>query len=364
MKNYLILLFLLSGLTLYSQEENRLPLEEIKLPKGFHIEIYVDGIDNARAMAFAEDSTLFVGSRSAGNVYAVKPDKEVVLIDEDLQLPTGVEYYKGDLYVSEVSRILKYENILENFESNPEPLIINDNLPTETWHGWKFIKVGPDEKLYVPVGAPCNVCDSANIIYATICRMNLDGSNLEIYAEGVRNTVGFDWEPETGVLWFTDNGRDWMGDDAPPDELNKAPIHGMHFGFPYIHGKDVKDPEFWDNRPRDIPFIIPAKELPAHVAAIGMRFYDGDMFPKVYQGCIFIAEHGSWNRSKKVGYRVSFVTLDRGAVFSYNSFASGWMKNEKVWGRTADVEVAPDGSLLVSDDFADCIYRIYYDLEK
>jgi glucose/arabinose dehydrogenase len=364
MKKFIVALFLLAGLSLWSQEEKSLPLDRIRLPEGFHIEIYADGVENARAMAFAEDTTLFVGSRRVGKVYAVKPDKEVVVIDEGLQLPTGIEYYKGDLYVSEVSRILKYENILETFESNPEPTVINEDLPTETWHGWKFIKVGPDEKLYVPVGAPCNVCDSANIIYATICRMNLDGSELEIYAEGVRNTVGFDWEPSTGVLWFTDNGRDWMGDDQPPDELNKALTHGMHFGFPYLHGKGTKDPEFWDKRPREVALIIPAKELPAHVAALGMRFYDGDMFPEEYQGGIFIAEHGSWNRSEKIGYRVTFASLDRGAVYSYSTFAGGWMKNETAWGRPADVEIAPDGSLLVSDDFADCIYRIYYDSEE
>jgi glucose/arabinose dehydrogenase len=361
MKKAVTLIFLLSYVNLFSQSDRELPLEKIRLPEGFKIEVYADDIENARAMALAGDGTLFAGSRSAGNVYAVKPDKEVVLIDEGLQLPTGIEYFEGDLYVSEVSRILKYENILENFEDNPDPVIVNDQLPTETWHGWKFIKVGPDRKLYVPVGAPCNVCDSTNIIYATICRMNLDGSDLEIFAEGVRNTVGFDWHPETGVLWFTDNGRDWMGDNKPPDELNKALTHGMHFGFPYIHGGEVKDPEFWDKRPRDVAFIRPAQELPAHVAALGMRFYDGEMFPGYYKNAIFIAEHGSWNRSEKIGYRVTIAILEKGAVQTYKPFASGWMENEIVWGRPADVELAPDGSLLVSDDFAGCIYRIYYE---
>ena len=361
MKNTVTLIFLLSFAYVFSQSDKDLPLENIRLPEGFKIEVFSDNVENARAMAFAEDGTLFVGSRSAGNVYAVKPDKEVILIDEGLQLPTGIEYFEGNLYVSEVSRILIYENILENLEDNPDPVIVNDQLPSETWHGWKFIKVGPDRKLYVPVGAPCNVCDSANIIYATICRMNLDGSELEIFAEGVRNTVGFDWHPETGVLWFTDNGRDWMGDNKPPDELNKALTHGMHFGFPYIHGGEVKDPEFWDKRPRDVAFIRPAQELPAHVAALGMRFYDGEMFPEYYNNAIFIAEHGSWNRSEKIGYRVTMATLDKGAVKTYKPFASGWMENEIVWGRPADVEIAPDGSLLVSDDFAGCIYRIYYE---
>jgi glucose/arabinose dehydrogenase len=356
------LLFLLTAVIitpLVAQED--LPLEKISLPEGFGIEVYTDEVENARAMDFAEDGTLFVGSRSAGKVYAVTADKIVYVIDEGLEMPTGLDYYKGDLYVSEVSRILKYQNILDSYQLSPDPVIINDDLPSERWHGWKFIRVGPDEKLYVPVGAPCNVCDSANIIYATICRMNLDGSNLEIYAEGVRNTVGFDWDPVFRTLWFTDNGRDWMGDEIPPDELNKAPTHGLHFGFPYRHGSTIRDPEYWDKRPKNMVFVTPSIEFPAHVAALGMRFYVGDMFPERYRKGIFIAEHGSWNRSEKIGYRVSFVPVVERVAYKYEIFASGWEEDEVVWGRPADVETGPDGALYVSDDFAGCVYRIFYE---
>jgi glucose/arabinose dehydrogenase len=335
-------------------------IERVQLPQGYHIEIYSDSVPNARAMDFAEDGTLFVGSRVEGSLYAITPSKEVIVIDTGLELPTGLDYFEGDLYVSEVSRINKYPDILSNYTRSPDPVVIRDDLPSETWHGWKFIRVGPDRKLYVPVGAPCNVCLREEALYSTILRMNLDGSNLEIFAEGVRNTVGFDWDPgSNGVLWFTDNGRDYMGDDLPPDELNKAPVHGKHYGFPFIHGH-TRDPEFWDQLPPGKGFISPAKELPAHVAALGMRFYTGDMFEEKYRGGIFIAEHGSWNRSSKVGYRVTFLPVKEGRVMEYEVFASGWMKDEKVYGRPADVQVGPDGALYVSDDFAGCIYRIYY----
>jgi glucose/arabinose dehydrogenase len=295
------------------QAQDDLPLERINLPEGFHIEIYAMA-ENARALSFAEDGTLFAGSRRKGNLYAITPEREVIILDEGLQMPTGLDYYKGNLYVSEVSQIRKYENILQTLRDKPEAIIINDQLPTEAWHGWKFIQVGPDEKLYVPVGAPCNVCDSANPIYATICRMNLDGSGLEIFAEGVRNTVGFDWEPETNEFWFTDNGRDMMGDDIPPDEINKALTHGSHFGFPYLHGKSVKDPVYWSQKPDDLMITIPKLEMPAHVAALGMRFYEGNMFPYPYKNNVFIAEHGSWNRYSKVGYRGTLANVDWGAV--------------------------------------------------
>jgi len=344
--------------------QDELSLDKIKLPKGFAIEVYSDNVENARAMSFAEDGTLFVGSRIAGNIYAIAPDRDVFLIDKDLEMPVGLDYHDGDLYVSEVSRILKYEGILETYKSSPEPVVINDRFPTDKWHGWKFIKVGPDNKIYVPVGAPCNVCDSSNIIYASICRINLDGSNMEIYAEGVRNTVGFDWEPVYRNLWFTDNGRDWMGDDLPPDELNKASTHGSHFGFPYKHGSNVRDPEFWKLKPRNSVFVAPSLELPAHVAALGMRFYTGEMFPEPYDDGIFIAEHGSWNRSEKIGYRISFVPVKKSVAMEYKVFASGWVENEVAWGRPVDVEIGPDGALYVSDDFAGCIYRIYYISEK
>jgi glucose/arabinose dehydrogenase len=333
-------------------------LSKIMMPKGYKIEIYTDQVPNARAMDFAEDGTLFAGSMMEGKVYAVRPDKSVVIIDDSLEMPTGLDYYDGDLYVAAVSRILKYEDILQNLDSPKEPVIVNGNFPKDTWHGWKFIRVGPDGKLYIPVGAPCNVCLPDKVWYARILRMSLDGKSLEFFAEGVRNTVGFDWDPMSGEMWFTDNGRDEMGDDIPPDELNKAKVVGQNFGFPYIHGK-IFDPEYWPQRPGGVTFTTPALELPAHVAALGMRFYTGKMFDERYHGGIFIAEHGSWNRSKKTGYRVSYVTLSEGRAKSYEVFASGWLQGETVWGRPADVQIGPDGSLFVSDDLAGCIYRIF-----
>jgi glucose/arabinose dehydrogenase len=333
-------------------------LAKIILPAGFKIEIYTDAVPNAREMDFAEDGTLFAGSMTEGKVYAVLPDRSVIVIDDSLDMPTGLDYYKGDLYVAEVSRILKYKDVLGCLDEMPKPVVINGNFPKDTWHGWKFIRIGPDEKLYVPVGAPCNVCIPDSVWHARILKMSLDGKSLEYYAEGVRNSVGFDWDPVTGVFWFTDNGRDEMGDDIPPDELNKAAVAGFHFGFPYLHGK-IFDPEFWPQRPKNIGFTTPAWELPAHVAALGMRFYTGKMFGKNYQGGIFIAEHGSWNRSKKTGYRVSFISISQGRPIHYEVFASGWLQGEEPWGRPADVQVGPDGSLFVSDDMAGCIYRIY-----
>jgi glucose/arabinose dehydrogenase len=293
-----------------------------------------------------------------GKVYAIRPDRTVIVIDDSLEMPTGLDYYKGDLYVSEISRILKYENILQTMDKSPEPVVVNGSFPKDKWHGWKFIRVGPDGKLYVPVGAPCNVCIPDSIWHARIFRMTLDGGTIEYFAEGVRNTVGFDWNPATGTFWFTDNGRDEMGDDMPPDELNKSRVDGQNFGFPYLHG-NIKDPEFWPKRPKNVLFNTPAFELPAHVASLGMRFYTGKMFDEKYRGGIFIAEHGSWNRSKKTGYRISFIRIEEDRATAYEVFAAGWLQGETAWGRPADVQVGPDGSLFVSDDLAGCIYRIY-----
>ena len=363
MKRYILTFVFLISMTCMAQPlpGDTLSLDKISLPEGYHIELYAEGVSNARAMDFAEDGTLFVGSRMEGSIYAITSGKEVIVIDTGLEMPSGLDYFEGDLYVSEVSRINKYPDILNTYRQSPMPVVINDNLPSDRWHGWKFIRVGPDRKLYVPVGAPCNVCMREEEWYAAILRMNLDGSNLEIFAEGVRNTVGFDWQPgSNGTLWFTDNGRDYMGDDLPPDELNKAPIHGAHYGFPYVHGH-ATDPEYWSQRPMGVTFISPALELPAHVAALGMRFYTGQVFEAKYRGGIFIAEHGSWNRSSKIGYRVTFVPVEKGRTMGYEVFASGWLQDEKAWGRPADVQVGPDGALYISDDMAGCIYRIYYE---
>ncbi len=338
----------------------------IELPPGFSLEVYTDEVENARGMALGGDGTLYAGSRKSGNVYAIldvdndyKPEKTVKILS-GLTMPVGVDIYRGDLYVSEVSRILRIKDIRNNL-IEPETEIISDRYPSDMAHGWKFIKIGPDNKLYVPVGAPCNVCYKENEAYATITRMNIDGSDFEIFAKGVRNTVGFDWHPETGILWFTDNGRDRMGDNKPPDELNKAEKSGLHFGFPFMHGTSIRDPEYWDYYTKEMKLRVPEAELGPHVAALGMRFYTGDMFPNEYKNDIFIAEHGSWNRSSKIGYRITRVKLKKNKAVSYKVFASGWKQGESAWGRPVDVQVARDGSMFISDDKAGAIYRIVYE---
>lgn len=342
-----------------------LPLETIKLPPGFEISLFAENVPNARSMALSPSGILFVGTRNAGNVYAVvdrdkdyKADK-VIVIASGLRMPNGVAFKDGSLYVAEISRILRFDNIEERLNNPPAPVVINDSFPRDEAHGWKFIRFGPDGKLYVPVGAPCNVCDPQDERYSTIMRMNPDGSGLEIFARGVRNTVGFDWHPETNELWFTDNGRDWMGDDIPPDELNYAPEPGMHFGFPYCHGGNILDPDFGKGR-NCADYVPPAMNLGPHVAALGMRFYTGTMFPNEYRNQIFIAEHGSWNRSTPIGYRITLVRLNGNKAESYEVFAEGWLQGRTVWGRPVDVLVMPDGSLMVSDDHAGAIYRIKY----
>ena len=340
---------------------SELPLHQIKLPPGFRIALFAR-VDNARGMALGARNTLFVGSMRAGKVHALEFDAayrvtKTHLLAEGLQLPVGVAYRDGALYVSALSRILRFDGIERRLDDPPPPAVVRDGLPRETHHGWKFIAFGPDGKLYVPVGAPCNICAPDPDRYANILRLNPDGSQPEVVARGVRNTVGFAWHPETRELWFTDNGRDWLGDDAPPDELNRAPRPGLHFGYPYCHGGTLADPEFGRQRPC-AEFAPPAQNLGAHVAALGMRFYDGAMFPPEYRHQVFIAEHGSWNRTKKTGYRVTLVRLQGNRAVAYEPFAEGWLQGESAWGRPADLLVLPDGSLLVSDDHAGAIYRI------
>ena len=346
-------------LTRIGWSQGPLPTDRIRLPEGFSIEVYASGLKTARGLSFAPDGTLFVGSMG-GEVYAVRPNRETLTLTRGLNMPVGLDFFEGDLYISSLSEIVKIENVLANLDTNPRPLILIDTLPKDRHHGWKFIKVGPDGKLYEPVGAPCNVCEQEDERYASILRMNLDGSGLALVARGVRNTVGFDWHPQSGELWFTDNGRDLMGDDIPPDELNRAPRTGLHFGFPYLHGSSVRDPRFWDDRPTGVEFQLPEHEFPAHVAALGMRFYTADHFPEEYRGGIFVAEHGSWNRSQKIGYRVSFLRLQGNRVTGYRIFAEGWLEGQRAWGRPADVEIGPDGALYVADDAADAVYRISY----
>lgn len=342
-------------------------LSTIKLPEGFKIEIFAE-VNDARSLAISPSGTIFVGNRAEDKVYAVKDtdgdfkaDKKWV-IDSGLNQPNGVAFKDGHLYVAEISRILKYENIEANLDSPGKPVVVNDTYPDKEHHGWKYIAFGPDGKLYVPVGAPCNICESEDSIFNTITRINADGSGREIYAKGIRNTVGFTWHPVTNELWFTDNGRDMMGDDLPPCELNLAPQKGMHFGYPYCHAGTIKDPEFGDKHACS-EFVAPVQPLGAHVAALGVKFYTGNMFPETYKNQAFIAEHGSWNRSKKSGYRISLVKVtDNKTSAGYETFASGWLNVEKdeAWGRPVDILLLPDGSMLVSDDKAGVIYRISY----
>jgi glucose/arabinose dehydrogenase len=342
----------------------RIELDRIKLPAGFQIEVFADGVKDARSMALGDQGTLFVSTRSAGNVYAIKHDgrkaSQVITIARGLNMPNGVAVKDGALYVAEVDKVWRYDGIEASLASPPRPTMIYGKYPTDRHHGWKFIRFGPDGWLYVPVGAPCNICERDDP-YSSITRLKPDGSVMEVYARGVRNSVGFDWDPRTKEMWFTDNGRDMLGDDVPPDELNHAPKAGMHFGYPYCHGGDIKDPEFGAKRACS-EFTPPAQKEGAHVASLGMRFYTGSMFPAEYQNRIFIAEHGSWNRSKKSGYRLMQARVENGKVTDYGVFAEGWLDKaaDDAWGRPVDVLVMPDGALLVSDDSAGAIYRISY----
>jgi glucose/arabinose dehydrogenase len=368
MSALLTLLILAAGMatSLAAAAADSSRLAHIRLPPGFSIEHWAQ-VDNARQMTLgrfdAQGGTLYVGSMRAGKVHAVQVDASmragaVSVIADGLHMPVGVAWKNGSLYVSAVNRILRFDNIDTALARPPAPVVVTDSLPGDTHHGWKFIAFGPDGKLYVPVGAPCNICAPKDP-YAAILRMNADGSGREVFARGVRNSVGFDWHPESKTLWFSDNGRDWLGDDSPPCELNHAPQAGMHFGYPYCHGDTVRDPEFGGKRTCD-EFTPPAQALGAHVAPLGLRFYTGTMFPAEYRNQIFIAEHGSWNRGQKTGYRIALVRLKDGKAIRYETFASGWLQGETAWGRPADVQMLPDGSLLIADDQTGAIYRITY----
>jgi glucose/arabinose dehydrogenase len=352
-------------LSAYAVEAAEMPLKDIKLPPGFQIGIYAANLPNARSLTLSPKGTLFVGTLNEGKVYAVvgrpgeSEGKQIFTIARGLNMPNGVAFRNGALYVAEVNRVLRYNDIESRLANPPKPVIIFDQFPKDRHHGWKFIAFGLDGLLYVPVGAPCNICEPDPNRYALISRLKADGTAMEVFARGIRNTVGFDWHPLTKELWFTDNGGDNLGDDVPPDELNHAPKSGLNFGYPYCHGGDIPDPQFGRKRPCS-EFTRPAQKLGPHVAALGMRFYTGSMFPAQYRNQIFIAEHGSWNRSTPIGYRITVVQLENDRAVSYKVFAEGWLERGRAWGRPVDVLVMPDGALLVSDDQAGAIYRIHY----
>ncbi|HMN43400.1 MAG TPA: PQQ-dependent sugar dehydrogenase [Povalibacter sp.] len=355
------LLTVLAGTATASPATDKV-IANVRLPPGFKLEVYADDVPFARSMALGAKGTLFVGTRK-GVVYAltgtpgsgVKPTTRTLA--GKLNQPNGVAFRDGALYVAEVSRITRYDGIESSLDQVPEPKVVRDDFPKDGHHGWKYIAFSPDGKLYVPIGAPCNVCNQPG--YAVITRMNPDGSDREVFARGIRNTVGFTWHPTTRELWFTDNGRDYLGDDAPPCELNVAPRPGLDFGFPYCHGKDIKDPEF--GKLGDCGRIAPPVQLlDAHVAPLAVKFYTGSAFPERYRNLVFIAEHGSWNRSEKSGYRITTVKLDGNQAVSYEPFATGFNRGNEVYGRPVDLLLLDDGSFLVSDDQAGAIYRLSY----
>ena len=341
-------------------------LDKIKLPDGFQIHLFAENVGNARSMDLSPSGTLYVSTRKKGDVYALqdtdndqKADKRFVLAT-GMNTPNGVAFKDGDLYVAEINRILRYPNIEADLANPPKPEVVYDQYPTKKHHGWKYIAFGPDGKLYVPVGAPCNICKSEQDVFASITRLDVETGLMEVIQHGVRNTVGFTWHPETNELWFTDNGGDWLGDDMPACELNYAPQEQMHFGYPYCHQGDFPDPKLGKGH-SCTDYTAPAQNLGPHVAALGMEFYTGRMFPDEYVNQVFIAEHGSWNRSKPIGYRVTLVRLDGNESLGYEVFADGWLQGDRAWGRPVDIELLPDGSMLVSDDFGDAIYRISYE---
>lgn len=345
-------------------------LDEISLPENFEISLWAADVPNARSLARSEEGVVFVGNRGEGKVYAVidedadgKADYRYTLA-EGLKQPNGVAYKDGDLYVSQVNKIIRFKDI-KNHLTDPTYEVIFDGYPTEKHHGHKFIAFGPDGYLYVSVGAPCNICDPEDEIFASITRIDVCSDNIvpEVVAHGVRNSIGFDWHPDTQNLWFTDNNRDRMGDDLPSCELNELTEIGQHFGYPYWHAQQVKDPEFGEDGRGAEYYEVPRVDLGAHVAPLGMRFYKGSMFPEDYKKKIFIAEHGSWNRSKKVGYKITLVDSEKNnGVYEETTFAEGWLDHasQEVWGRPVDVMELTDGSLLISDDMSNCIYRVSY----
>ncbi|MEN8261438.1 MAG: PQQ-dependent sugar dehydrogenase [Pseudomonadota bacterium] len=341
-------------------------LERIELPPGFKITLFADSVPDARSLARGDDGTVYVGTREKGDVYALRDVNGDGMADSmhtlarGVYMPNGVAFLDGSLYVAEVHRLLRFDAIGSHLDRPPEPAVVFSGFPKDAFHGWKYLRVGPDGKLYSAVGAPCNICKPEKPIYATITRLNPNGTGFEIFARGIRNSVGFDWHPDTQELYFTDNGRDHMGDDLPPEELNRAAKAGLHFGYPFCHAGMIPDPEFGE-KDSCKRFTAPAWKFPAHVAPLGMRFYRGKQFPGRYRHQLFVAQHGSWNRSVPQGYRIVLVKFIQGIPVSETVFAEGWLTDDgQVLGRPVDVLEMADGSILVSDDALGVIYRISY----
>ncbi|NOQ13409.1 MAG: sorbosone dehydrogenase family protein [Methyloprofundus sp.] len=356
---------LLSSSLLQAASQQQI-LEKLKLPDGFTVTLFADNVPHARTLALGNDGTIFVGSRNNGSIYALqdtdkdgKADQRYI-IASGLNLPNGVAYKEGTLYVAEINRIIRFDNIEQQLKNPPKPVIVYDKFPNKKRHGWKYLRFGPDNRLYTAVGAPCNICDPEKKIFTTLVRLKPDGTKMEILARGIRNTVGFDWQPETNFLYFTENGRDHLGDDTPPDELNKWTHKGQHFGYPYCHGGDIPDPEYGQGKDCKA-YTKPEWKFKAHMAPLGMRFYRGQQFPESYHQQLFVAQHGSWNRSTPHGYRIALLKFKQGKVVSEQIFAEGWLgKDGKAIGRPVDILELTDGSLLVSDDLAGVIYKITY----
>ena len=348
------------GLT--AKHAAEMKLDKIRLPPGFAIELWAQGMPNARSIAVGAKGTVFVGTRLVDAVYAITEKegrREVKTILNGLYRPNGVAFLNGSLYVAELSRILRFDNIEDKLDNPPKPVIVFDALPKDEPHGWKTMTAGPDGWLYFNIGAPCNICVPPDT-HAQIVRVDPKNGVLETVAKGVRHSAGMAFHPNTKELWFTHNGRDWMGDDLPNDTLHRVAKKGVHFGYPYCHQGDTLDPEHGKGR-SCAEFMPPALKLGPHIAPLGMRFYTGKMFPAEYRNRIIIANHGSWNRSNKIGFNLMQVTLDaQGKAVKYEPFAEGWAEGNNYWGRPVDVQVMADGALLVSDDVAGALYRISY----
>ena len=342
---------------------DKLPIENLKAPKGFKIELYAAGVGNARTLRQGDKGTVFIGSRLLDKVYAIVDrgeKREVKPIYSGLFRPNGLAFKDGVLYIAELSRISKVEKIEDNLDNPPKPVVIYDDLPKDEAHGWKFLTIGPDDKLYFQVGAPCNIC-MPSTAHAQIRRINLDGSGAEVVTRGIRQIVGMDFSPITKQLYFTENSRDWLSEDIPEDKLNRLTQPGKdNFGYPYCHQGNIADQEFGWGHSCD-EFTKPIALLGPHTAALGMRFYTGNMFPTEYRNAIFIARHGSWNRTKKLGGDIVVAKLSEdGAVKSIEPFITGFIENNNYVGRPADVEFVKDGSMLISDDFNGAVYRVTY----